>query len=152
MKILLPTDGSDCARQTLQWAAETFDKQATEYYLLHVIRVFPENYSVEFDIADTTRMLNELKQEMEARGCRVVKAEYVLGEPLTSICAYADDMQVDQVVIGSHGRTGLKKMLLGSTSEALLEHCKRPVLIHRNLQPERLHVEPPHLVPQNTIF
>lgn len=152
MKILVPTDGSDCARQTLAWAANLFDRESTEYYLIYVIQVFPENYALEADIQDATRLLNELRAALEKAGCKVARAEYLLGEPKATICGYAEEMDVDQVVIGSHGRTGLRKFLLGSISESVLAHCKKPVLVYRNLLPESMQLETPHMVPGNTIF
>jgi len=149
MKILLPIDGSDCSARTVQWATATFNKQATEYYLLIVIPVYTEMNMVEYEVLDATKLLKETRMALESQGCRVAKAEYVLGEAVTQICDYAEEMSVDQVVIGSHGRTGFNKLLLGSVSIAVMEHCKRPVSVYRNFEP---HTSTPHFIPSGTVL
>lgn len=133
MKVLLPIDGSDCSNQTIQWAAETFNKADTRYYLLFVIPVLPDLNTVEFDIIEASSMLRRAKTTLEAAGCIVERAEYVLGETVDQICRYADTMDADQIVLGSHGRSGLSKLLMGSTSIKILEHSHRPVTVHRNV-------------------
>jgi nucleotide-binding universal stress UspA family protein len=134
MKVLLPIDGSDCSNQTIQWAAETFGKADTHYYLLLVIPVLPDLNTVEFDIVEASAMLRRAKNQLEAAGCLVDRAEYVLGDTVDQICRYADVIDADQVVLGSHGRSGLAKLLMGSTSIRVLEHSHRPVTVHRNVE------------------
>jgi nucleotide-binding universal stress UspA family protein len=134
MRILLPIDGSDCAANTLFWAAATFDKRQAEYYLLFVIPVLPDLNTVEYDIADATAMLKKAKTELEQMGCNVISAEYLLGDTVDQICRYADEIDADQIVIGTHGRTGLARLLMGSTSAKVLEHCHRSVTVHRNVE------------------
>ena len=134
MKVLLPIDGSDCSNQTILWSAETFTKEDTQYYLLFVIPVLPDLNTVEFDIVEASAMLRRAKSLLEHTGCRVERAEYVLGDTVDQICRYADNIDADQIVIGSHGRTGLAKLLMGSTSIKVLEHSHRPVTVHRNVE------------------
>jgi nucleotide-binding universal stress UspA family protein len=54
------------------------------------------------------------------------------GNVAETITAIADDHDVDVVVVGSRGHSGLKARLLGSTSESILHHCRRPVLVVRD--------------------
>lgn len=142
MRVLLPVDGSDCAEQTLNWVMSTFDKRQSEYYLLFVIPVLPDLNTVEYDIMDATTMLKRLKSDLERNGCQVARAEYVLGDVVDQICKYAENIQADQIVIGSHGRTGLSKLLLGSVSIRVLEHCPCTVTIHRNMEHNELQNAP----------
>jgi nucleotide-binding universal stress UspA family protein len=135
MKILLPIDGSDCSNETLTWAAETFDKRDTVYHLLFVIPVQLEQTAVDFDVVEATAMLRRSKLLMETKGCYIERAEYVLGDVVTQICEYADNMGVDQIILGSHGRTGLSKLLMGSTSIKVMEKSHCPVTVHRNVIP-----------------
>lgn len=137
MKILLPVDGSECAMQTLNWVSETFRKEDTVYYLLFVIPVLPDLNTVEFDIVDATEMLRHMSDRLKRAGCRVERAEYILGDTVEQICRHADELEVDQIVLGSHGRTGLSKLLMGSTSIKVLERSRKPVTIHRmtNIRP-----------------
>lgn len=134
MKILLPIDGSDCANHTLEWAAITFDKQNAQYFLLFVIPVLPDLNTVEFDIVEANAMLRKARNLLENKGCMVVSADYALGDTVDQICRYADEIEADQIVIGSHGRTGLAKLIMGSTSIRVLEHSHRPVTLHRNVE------------------
>jgi nucleotide-binding universal stress UspA family protein len=133
MKILLPIDGSDCADDTLYWAARTFDPERTEYYLLFVIPAFPRMIHDEYEVLDADRILTHARKNLELDGGCVVRAEFLSGDPVEMICQYADDVAVDQIVLGSHGRSGIAKLVMGSISEAVLEHAKRPVIIHKNV-------------------
>lgn len=134
MRVLLPIDGSDCSNQTLHWAANTFNKAQARYFLLFVIPVLPDLNTVEYDIVEASAMLRKGKNILESQGCLVERAEYVLGDTVDQICRYADEIDADQIVMGSHGRTGLNKLLMGSTSIKVLEHGSRPVTIHRNVE------------------
>ena len=53
------------------------------------------------------------------------------GHPASEICDYADEHGVDLIVVGSHGRTGIKRVLLGSVSRAVSSSADCPVLIAR---------------------
>lgn len=134
MRVLLPIDGSECSEKTLNWVAETFDREHAEYYLLFVIPVLPDLNTVEYDIMDATAMLRQAKTTLEERGCRVVRAEYALGDIVDQICHFAEEVKADQIVIGSHGRSGLAKLLLGSVSIRMLERCPCNVTIYRNVE------------------
>jgi nucleotide-binding universal stress UspA family protein len=159
MKILMPIDGSDCATKTLHWAAKTFNPETAEYYLLFVIPVLPDLNTVEYDIMDASAILKRAKAELEDKGCKVISAEYVLGDAVDQICRYAEEIDADQLILGSHGRTGLAKLMMGSTSIRVLEHCRRPVTIHRNVEKRSLRVvethpehKTPHIMPGNTVL
>jgi nucleotide-binding universal stress UspA family protein len=68
---------------------------------------------------------------MEQQGCQVIDASCMIGDIAKTICDYASQMNIDQIIVGSHGRTGLAKLLMGSVSSEVLEKCKCPVTIHR---------------------
>ena len=118
MRVLLPIDGSDCSNQTLHWAADTFNKAQARYFLLFVIPVLPDLNTVEYDIVEASAMLRKAKNIMESQGCLVERAEYVLGDTIDQICRYADEIDADQIVLGSHGRTGLSKLLMALAKAA----------------------------------
>jgi nucleotide-binding universal stress UspA family protein len=133
MKVLIPIDGSDCSNKTLQWATQLFDRRDTEYDLIYVIPIMTEIPVAESVFTDAIAMLENTKVDLERQGCRVREAQYLLGLTVDQICRYAELEDMDLVVIGSHGRSGLSKLLLGSVSEGVLEHCRRPVIIYRNV-------------------
>lgn len=134
MKIVLPIDGSDCSMRTLKWATEIFEPRTTEFLLLMVIPPDSDLNAMEYDIADASAILKQACYMLEGKGYLVKRGQYAIGEPVDCICQLAEEENVDLVAIGSHGRTGLSKLLLGSVSIAVLERCKRPVAIFRNVE------------------
>jgi nucleotide-binding universal stress UspA family protein len=58
-----------------------------------------------------------------------IDAKVIIGEPAWDICKIAEDEQYDMVVMGSHGRTGLGHMLLGSVAERVVRLSPCPVLV-----------------------
>lgn len=135
MKFLLPVDGSDCSSKTLDWAIRTFNRNDHEFYLLTVIMISPDMIKVEYDVTDASQALRAAKAKLENAGCKVAQTAYIFGNIVDRICDYADEIEADQIIIGSHGRTGLNKMLMGSTSIAVMERARHPVTIYRNVQP-----------------
>ena len=57
--------------------------------------------------------------------------------PADTICAIAAEVDADVIVIGSHGRTGVKRLMLGSTSEHVVRHAPCPVLVVREENPSQ---------------
>ena len=139
MNILIPLDGSDASHDTLRWAIATLDKTANRYCLLSVVPqpLVPE-YDVSLGVENARDILSEGRHMLEEAGCVVSHSEYVFGDPADRICRYAEETPIDQVLMGSHGRSGLLKAFLGSASEGVLEHCKKPVFIYRSAQKGRV--------------
>ena|SRR5256885_1209367 len=61
-------------------------------------------------------------------GCDVDERTEV-GDVATTICRVAEEIPADVIIVGSHGRTGLKRMVLGSVSEHVVRHAPCPVLV-----------------------
>ncbi|MCU1426635.1 MAG: universal stress protein UspA-like protein [Actinomycetia bacterium] len=78
-----------------------------------------EQHNAAVELADTAAALT---------GCEVQK-RMELGDVATTICRVAEELPADAIVMGSHGRTGLKRMLLGSVSEHVVRHAPCPVLV-----------------------
>jgi len=131
MRILLPVDGSDCSNEMMHWASNTFDKASTAYSLISVIPIVMDFPIVEEQVSGASEVLRQAKEKMEELGCHIEAAEQVLGFPGNQICQYADTINADLVIIGSHGHSGLNRLLLGSVSESVLEHCKKSVIVYR---------------------
>lgn len=120
MKVLVPIDGSEGATMTILWASENLDKSATRYFLLFVIpqsisEILQEDEQEELAV----RKLKESRWFLEQKGCLVERAEYVLGDPVDSICRYANEVDVDEVLIGSHGTSIPKTLSFGSSEDAM---------------------------------
>ncbi len=134
MKVLIPIDGSDTSLRTLAWACELLNTSSTEFHLLHVIpREIPELVTPTYEIEDTLKMLKKAEAMISENGGQLGSSKYIEGSPVPSICDYAKEINADQILMGSHGRSGLLKVLLGSVSSGVLEKSETPVFIYKNL-------------------
>lgn len=151
MKILLPIDGSDCSKATIEWVAQFFknhDKGQLSFYLLHVVELIPEVPISDYDLEEAMQALNVARKHLEGAGYQVAESEYIIERPARAICLYADEKQIDQIVMGSHGRKGLAKFFVGSVSTEVADMAKQPVMIYHNGPKPSLsvsHVDQVHL-------
>lgn len=132
MKVLLPIDGSDCAKETLRWAEKFLDKVGTEIYLVHVINLFPEVPMSQIEENEAIRFLGEAETMLRQDGYIVAETDYLIDRPAKAICLYAEEKGLDQIIIGSHGRSGLSHALFGSVSAEVFKMSKVPVLVYNN--------------------
>lgn len=135
---LVPTDFSDSARFALDQAAELVQPSGA-ITLLHVLEV-PVAYSGEVPIADfaraldkrSTAALDEEAARLRRKTTATVCVRSRIGYPgAQTLAALDDDRSVDLVVMGSHGRTGIKRALLGSVAEKVVRHARCPVFVAR---------------------
>ncbi len=145
MKILLPIDGSPCATQTLTWAAGFLDKVQAEIYLLCVAHYIPTTPEVayigyEYEIEATQEVLKKAQTQLFQAGFNTVKTDYRVGGAAEEICKYANEQNIDQIILGSHGRTGLANMLFGSVSHDVFKYAKQPVLVYNNSEAPSLEI------------
>jgi nucleotide-binding universal stress UspA family protein len=80
---------------------------------------------VEPDRTELTRMLHEVKP---ADPSIPVVYRMVTGDPATSVVQAAEEENADFIVVGSHGRTGLSRLLMGSVAEAIVRKAQCPVV------------------------
>lgn len=138
MRILLPIDGTDCSDSTLEWVIKTYTPDQVEFYLLFVVSLLPDLDTAKLDIDYAISVLNRRTELLEAQGYPIKGADYVIGEdPADEICKYAHQIQPDAIIIGSHGRHGLSKFLMGSVSNKVLEQCDCPVTIHHEAKKQK---------------
>ncbi|HKJ71311.1 MAG TPA: universal stress protein [Gammaproteobacteria bacterium] len=139
--ILAPVDQSDPARGAARAAAELAVKFGAELHLLHVVTpqliyaewpelvMPPEDLTAEM-LEQCRRYLDGLEAELTGLGASVtVHCEESAMRPFAAISQFARDLPADLVVIGSHGRTGLRHTLLGSTAEKVVRKAPCPVLV-----------------------
>jgi nucleotide-binding universal stress UspA family protein len=84
--------------------------------------------------AENRSHLVELVGRVRSRGVNASE-QIVEGFPDTGISEAAEELDVDLVVIGTHGRTGLKRLLLGSVAERVVRLCRRHVMVARPMPP-----------------
>ena len=145
-KILLPTDFSGCANYALPYAAAIARATKARIVCVHVVEpVVPAvgytGLAEPMPIADITDQLEDsaerqLPKLAECEECAGLNLEEIIvhGDAAAEIVRVAEEQKVDLIVISSHGRTGIGRMLFGSTAEAVVRHANCPVLV----------VKPPH--------
>jgi nucleotide-binding universal stress UspA family protein len=138
-KILCPTDFSDCAWKALRYVKKLGEAGAKKAVVMHVQDVrkrVPEIMEKlpEYDRIDL-QVLNKIKHELEVTGMRV-KTLLTEGIPFVEINRVAEEEDASLIVMGSHGRSMVKEMLLGSVCGKVVRRTTRPVLIIRRDMPE----------------
>lgn len=134
-RVLFPTDLSDCSLAALDYASDLAATCAAELHILYVDDLRDLTalaaYSCPSFVASSARI--ELKERLEAIKPRLanVPCEYhfVEGVPADEICNWAESESKDLIVMSSHGRSGLSRVLLGSVAEKVLRSAKCPVLV-----------------------
>ena len=139
--LLLPTDFSACANYALSYAASFAREAGASIICVHVVEsVVPSvGYSGVTDplpLADISEQLEEsatreLPKIAQQEECAGLAVEQVIahGDAASEIVRVAKERQVDLIVIASHGRTGLGRILFGSTAEQVVRHAPCPVLV-----------------------
>jgi len=137
MKVLVACDGSKPSRKALDKAAELAEKYGGVLLLLTVTEpVCPVGYTSESDCdkmeqilsAETAALLESIREELEKKALKV-KTLVRRGNPADEIIKVAGREDADVVVVGSHGRHGAKKFLLGSVSSRVSTHAPCSVFI-----------------------
>ncbi len=134
--ILVPTDGSDAADGAVTRAVELADTYGAR---LHSLYVVPPMYALEGSFERVyTAMEDEGDDAVAAVADRAraagldVTTEVRRGDPARQILSYTDEHGVNMVVMGTHGRTGLDRYLVGSVTEKVVRRCPVPVLTVRH--------------------
>lgn len=141
--ILVPVDGSDTAQMAVDKAtalAKAFGSQVT---VIYVIDPYPFTGvgtdfaygQAEYLNAATAEANEAVKVAKESFAVSGVNVDTSVVEAHTAwrgIVEAGESMQADLIVIGSHGRNALEKLVLGSVAQAVLSHTKLPVLVVRD--------------------
>lgn len=144
-RILVPVDFSPHSDRALRYAASLARRLGASLELLHVVEdpfatgawsseVYVPNVTELLDsmIADARRRLEDLKDIVAPEGVPI-STVVLKGRPAPTILEHAKNGQFDLVVMGTHGRTGLAHLLMGSVAEAVVRRAPCPVL---TLRPE----------------
>jgi universal stress protein A len=150
-RILLPTDFSEYSAAARKYACAFAEQFRAELHLLHVIHdlapLVPEPGIV---IPPPADYLRDIELNAQAMLERAVDAQWAAGKkivrvvrqgpPFLEIIRYAREANIDLIVIGTHGRTGLVHVLMGSVAEKVVRKAPCPVLSVRH--PEHEFVAP----------
>ncbi|SHK02217.1 Nucleotide-binding universal stress protein, UspA family [Rhodothermus profundi] len=140
--ILVPTDFSGAARQALQLAVRLAAPDCT-VHVMHVItptesdpyspvRLRPEEQARQRLPEEVTdELLQQLIQDVASEHASIARAWRRASDVVGAILDYADTVEAELIVLGTHGRRGLRRFLLGSVAEAILRRASVPVLTVR---------------------
>jgi len=134
-KILFPTDFSESAENAARYAVSIAQKYGSRLYVVHVVEPF--TYTTEFGLdysaqyremeATARRLLDDFVASLQ-KNLLHVEGVLLSGEPFVEIIRYAKREQVDLIIMGTHGRTGIEHILLGSVAEKVVRKSPCPVL------------------------
>jgi nucleotide-binding universal stress UspA family protein len=137
---LVPIDFSEYANQALDYAITLAGKLGARVTLLHVIQLLPlggMDMGVTLPATYFQDLEAEIRRDMASLLERVTAAGLegdsviIHGVPFHEIIEAAKAQQVDLIVMGTHGRTGLQHMFLGSVAEKVVRLAPCPVLVAR---------------------
>ncbi|ELZ14565.1 UspA domain-containing protein [Haloterrigena salina JCM 13891] len=143
-RILVPTDGSETAEAAVDHALELAERYDAVVHTLYVVDTDSMSLTLGAEQLDRIEQgkfgeMDEVRERAERatdyvadrareRGLEVV--EHVsAGKPHSLIAEYVEDNDIDLVVMGSHGRSGIRRTLLGSVTERTLRSTRAPVLV-----------------------
>ncbi|MEZ6035457.1 MAG: universal stress protein [Planctomycetaceae bacterium] len=136
-RVVVPIDFSDASSVAIATALEVAESRD----VIDVISVAPRVEEVAFygvaPMPDDVRLENlrqGLAKYLTEHGYGSLCAHALIGDPGTAIVQYASDMGADLIVMPSQGLHGLRRLVLGSTTERVLRHSDIPVLVLRGMQ------------------
>ena len=133
--ILLATDFSECSARALNYALGIAARYTATLHLFHCLDPTPYNMGVpdavqtacEVAWRDMRRLESDLRGSGRARNVEV-KVRVEAGELANIFSEIVGDLDLGLIVVGTHGRTGWKKLVLGSVAEIVVDHASCPVL------------------------
>jgi len=140
-RILVPVDFSEASEAAVDHAKEIALTYGAEINLLHVVEepFYPSNYGLDAMSFPTQEVVDRVEKQLgemvrEKIGYEHAMVEATVGHPVDGILDYVDTREIDLVVLATHGRTGLDRMLLGSVAERVLRRSPAPVFV---VKPDR---------------
>ncbi|MDB5895058.1 MAG: universal stress protein UspA [Rhodoferax sp.] len=144
-RILVPTDGSELSRKAVDSALALAAQLKAEVVALKVVPHYPQSYfegsaPIDLNAVGQTELqwleaAKKVVQAVQASGEAVgvrVRPETAMSDLVSeTVLSTAAKLECDLIVMASHGRNGLKRLLLGSETQQVLTHSKIPVLVLR---------------------
>lgn len=137
-RLLVAFDGTPLAERALEHALDTYPEAETD--VLHVIDYVEESYGAEALVGSeklreraherSAAILDEAR-DLAAEHDREVATAIRVGKPAREIVDYAEEHDADVIVVGSHGRPPVARVLLGSVAETVTRRASVPVTVVR---------------------
>jgi len=138
-KILFPTDFSPYGQEALRWATALARDTGATLVIVHVEEP-PMAYGggeiyIATEEGDREELRHALLQIVPTDPNVPCDHKLLVGDPATAIVEAAEKENADLIVMGTHGRTGLTRLLMGSVAEAIVRRAKCPVLTVKHPAP-----------------
>lgn len=140
-KIMIATDGSELVKKAVDTAIEISKLGQSKLYAVHVISL--GDYSSSIPLAIDAEWVKAMEEHLRIEGQEAidyvenagkaakVEIEPVIleGNPANEIVDFAEKNDIDLIVMGTHGKTGIQRFLIGSVAENVVRHAKKTVLV-----------------------
>ncbi|MDB5313679.1 MAG: universal stress protein [Gemmataceae bacterium] len=150
-RILHPTDFSDLSRPAFELACSLARDYAADLLVLHVLPpaliVAPNGVAVTGPTDETDRVRERLEAIRPTDPRVTIGHRLAEGNPVGEILRAAQDAKADLIVMGTHGHTGLSRLLMGSVAEGVMRKAPCPVLTARAPSPSGQAPEPEAAAP-----
>ena len=137
-QILIATDGSETANEAADFGIEMVGCSGAKVYAVYVIDTTPYR-SVSLDKIWSKEVLDEFEQagneatsyveKIATAAGMEVETRVLKGHPAEKIVTFAEDNDIDMIIMGSLGKGGYERAVLGSVSDKVIRHVKIPVLV-----------------------
>jgi len=133
-RILVAVDGSVYSDYAIDQAISMGSICNSEIFLVTVIDLYPEQMSaapalMEKMSQEARELLERAKQKVEKENIKCETIVHMGGQPHEFIIKEAKEKDVDLIIIGTHGKTGLKRILIGSVAQKVVGYAPCPVMV-----------------------
>jgi universal stress protein A len=144
-RILVPVDFSKCSAKAMEYAVPFAHQFGSELILLHVIPPTVMLQTSEFATQGIHESMEAAKESLERLGKSIgdkisSRSLVRIGSPHVEIIDAAKELDIDLIILSTHGRTGLAHILLGATAEKVVRRAGCPVLVVREHEHQFIHV------------
>lgn len=144
-KILIPTDGSRGVEKAIEYAATLAGQFSSQVHILFVVESFNVLIGYDQDMANQSQMQSavesmyhvgedtvaKIAKQLEGHGIKKITTKVRDGHPAEVILEYVKKEGIDLIVMGTHGRRGLNRLLLGSVAGEVVHRATIPVMTVR---------------------
>jgi nucleotide-binding universal stress UspA family protein len=131
MKVLMAIDGSDCSRQAVEFVRDRPWTAEDEILVLHVVEPIPVDMGLAYipaaynqndseSMARAEDLVNKVISILKEKLTQKIEGKVAFGNVTTELIDLAEKWSCDLIVVGSHGRKGFNRLLLGSVAEEIL--------------------------------
>ena len=133
-KILIAVDGSVYSDFVVDQAVSLGGMCKSKIYIISVVEMYPEHVSDAVKFSDnmielSSEYLKHAKKKVDAAGIPCETISHTGVKPHEYIIQEAKEKEIDLIVMGTHGRTGLKKIFLGSVAQKVVGYAPCPVMV-----------------------